>query len=284
MSIARLRGTATGVQFHPNGQFVLVTLRDGLEVRVAASGERVWSAALRFEGIAAFAEGGRSVLAVESSSDDWNDRSLVRVTEGSRDRIGPALRLLGTSPDGTKALLYGDRLSVATVDLETLDVVPFSASNANPLSGTLSNDGRRTLHLIAIPMIVGWTVPKTAALLIESGGPFALHPSGTHLVHPTPDGDGMVVLEWDRKKTRPAPRARGGHLYALGWSGDGALLHASGIGTTIWREDGRELCHLGHTGYGNSASTVFHGAFSRDGRRFASVTSGGDLFVWDLPG
>lgn len=299
------------VAFHPNDRMVLITYADRLEVRLAASGEKVWGA--RFEdglGGAVFAEEGRSVVAA-ASPEKWierpmrmplAERDLVRVSEDEARRpLDVAMSsVLGASPDGTLALLhYGDG-ELGLFDLHALVAKPrfVMAERAAPQwvmhAGALSRDGAIAVTSTRRGLSGPPTVNTIEAWHTHSShrgrsgnaggeGPVAVSPNGKYVLY----GSGRNAVLWNVDKggieSPMSVDALAHDVTCVDFAIDGRrYLYGGGDRIeVVSRLSGTRGASLLHEPLGVAAS-VRCARFSHDGRRVVTAAADGRVFLWDV--
>ena len=296
------------VAFHPNDRTFLVTYPDRLEVRLTATGEKVWGA--RFEqglGGAVFAEEGESVIAAASpdvprtSSVPSAERDLVRVSEDeARRRLDvPASSVLGASPDETLALVhYGDG-ELGLFDLHALTARPHFVMAERAVdwvlhSGALSRDGaiavtsmrRSQLGPPTVNVIEAWhTYSSARGRSGNAGGegPVAISPNGRFLLY----GSSRNAVLWNLDSgglERPIPLDALAHdVTCVDFAIDGRrYLYGGGdrveVVSRLPGSKGGSLLHDRSA----VAADLRCARFSHDGRRVVTAAADGRIFLWDV--
>lgn len=293
------------VAFHPNDRTILLTYDTQLEVRLVATGEKVWGA--RFEeGLAGavFAEEGRSVIAAATRATSpvrpVAERDLVCLSEdeGRRPLDVALSSVLGASPEGAFALLhYGDG-ELGLFDLVALAARPpfVMAEHVAPWNirfGGLSRMG----EVAATSIRRGIPEPPVNRLEVRysdngrlgrSGnaggeGPIAVSPNGRFVLY----GSGRNAVLWNvHKGGIESPMsvdalahdvacvdfAAGGRRYLYGGGERVEVVNRlPGKGTAALLHEPAPL-----------AADVRCARFSRDGRRVVTAATDGRVFLWDV--
>lgn len=296
------------VAFHPNDRTFLVTYSNRLEVRLTATGEKVWGN--RFEqglGGAVFAEEGRSVIAAASpevprtSRVPAAERDLLRLTEDEARRPldVPASAVLGASPDGTQALVhYGDG-ELGLFDLHALIARPHFVMAERAVdwvlhSGALSRDGAIAVTSLRRSELGPPTVNTIEAWHTYSGargrngnaggeGPVAISPNGRYLLY----GSSRNAVLWNLDTgglERPMSLDAIAHdVTCVDFAIDGRrYLYGGGDRVeVVTRLPGSKGASLLHDRSG-AAADLRCARFSHDGRRVVTAASDGRVFLWDV--
>lgn len=304
---------ARRIRFDPAGRRLLVTTTSGFEVRVVASGERVWRSGFpRGLAGAVWAEGARSVIAAAPGDEPRDpfrpprapsgESRLYRVAEdeGRVELDVHCESILCAAPDGSFALLdYGDG-ELGLFELEALRARrPFVvAERLAPFSvhgGALANEGRiavtatRRSRADRVSRIVMWRAHAVAPFVREgnAGGeaPVAVSPNGRRVLY----GSGHRPVLWHAESGaiesfEGEPVAWNGEITAVAFSHDGRrFLYAGSSRVEVFDRIGdRAVTSLVHPDGDRVVAEVVDGTFSPDGRFVASMCSDGRVFVWAL--
>jgi len=296
------------VAFHPNDRMFLVTYANRLEVRLSATGEKVWGA--RFEqGLdgAVFAEEGLSVIAAASpdaprtSSVPSAERDLVRVSEDEARRLldVPASSVLGASPDGTLALVhYGDG-ELGLFDLHALTAQPHFVMAERAVawalhSGTLSREGAiavtSTRHSPLGPPSVNFVQAwhTYSGHLGRNGtaggeGPVAVSPNGRYLLYGSSRNAVLWNLDTGGLERPMSLDALAHEVTCVDFAIDGRrYLYGGGDRVEVVnRLPGSKGASLLHD-RSKAAADLRCARFSHDGRRVVTAAADGRIFLWDV--
>lgn len=305
---------ARQVAFHPAGRLLLVVLTSAIEVRLVATGERVWRASFgRGVAGAAWAEGGRSVIVAAPDAEPRDpfrgpripsgESVLFRVAEDDsrRDLEVRCESVLAAAPDGSFALLdYGDG-ELGLFELDALRArTPFvMAERATAFAthaGALSNEGRiavtstRRTHADRVSRVVMWRAHGAAPFVREgnAGGeaPVAVSPNGRRVLY----GNGGRPVLWHAESGtiesfEGEPMDRDVDLAAAAFSADGRRFLYGGFDRIEVHDriGDRAVASLAHPPGEKAKADVVHAAFSPDGRFLASAVTDGRVVIWPLP-
>lgn len=311
IAIYPLEAGPVSVELHPNDRTMLVTYETRLEVRLTATGEKVWGA--RFEdGLAGavFAEEGRSVIAA-AAPEKWTqrassipsaERDLVRVSEDEARRSLDVRvsSVLGAAPDGTFALLhYGDG-ELGLFDLHELVArLPFVMAERAALWTLRSGSLSRNAQLGVTSTRKGVPDPPVSRLEVwhPAGGsgrgrsgnasgeaPVAASPNGKFVLY----GSGRNAVLWNVPKgsieSPMSVDALAHDVSCVEFESDGRrFLYGGGDRVeVVKRLPGKPAASLLHEPFAGAPASVVCARFSHDGRRVVTAAADGRVFLWGV--